>query len=108
MCAASAERLPDGAVEDHVRGAVGGGALDALLEVPARHVHGAGEVGLLELVLLADVDDHGAVRRSGELVDVAGVDLADLFLHLADQLGAAGHLLRNSSKSIGIPILQKV
>jgi hypothetical protein len=65
-------------------------------------------VGLLELVLLADVDDHGAVSVLGELLDVARVDLADLFLHLADQLGTAGHLARNSSKSIGIPILQKV
>ena len=45
-----------GAVQDHVVAGLGG-ALDARLQVPARHVLGAREVRLLELLLLAHVDD---------------------------------------------------
>jgi hypothetical protein len=49
------------AVEDHAAGAVGHEALDPGLQVAARHVDGARQVRFLELVLLAHVDDHGAV-----------------------------------------------
>jgi hypothetical protein len=61
--------------------------------MPARHVHGAREVGLLELVLLANVDDHGAVAVAvlGQGVDVLGIDFLDLLLDLANQLCAGRH-----------------
>ena len=58
-----------GAVEDHaLRAVVADGALDARLQMAARHVDGARQMRLLELVLLAHVDDHRAVSacRSGE------------------------------------------
>jgi hypothetical protein len=41
-------------------------------------------------------------------VNIARIDLADLFLRLADQIGAAGHLAPNYQMSIGFPLLQKV
>ena len=47
------------AVEDHALVEIRGGAADALLEVSARHVLGAGDVRLVPLVLLAHVDDDG-------------------------------------------------
>ena len=46
-----------GAVEHHVRVAVGEGLLDAQLEEPARHLLGAGHDSLIRLLLLAHVDD---------------------------------------------------
>ncbi len=61
MSAAKRRAVARGAVEDDALRAVARGALDAGLEVAARHVHGAGDVRLLELVLLAHVDDHGTV-----------------------------------------------
>ena len=79
------------AVEDHALRAVGDRALDAGLEVAARHVDGAREVRLLELVLLAHVDDHGTVAVLLELVDVLRIDLLDLLLDLANQLCARRH-----------------
>ena len=46
-----------GAVDDDARAAVGDGALDARLEVAARYVDRAGDVPLVPLVALADVDE---------------------------------------------------
>jgi hypothetical protein len=85
------------AVEDHALRAVTDGALDARLEMAARHVDGAGDVGLLELVLLAHVDDHGAVAVLPELVDVLRVHLLDLLLDLADEFCARCHYFRKDS-----------
>src|SRR5215210_565384 len=101
--------LAGGAVEDHALRAVRDGALDARLEMPARHVHGAREVRLLELVLLADVDDHGAVAVPvpGPGMDVLGIDFLDLLLDLANQLCAGRHPM-NTSKASRVSILQKV
>ena len=49
---------------------------------------GAGQLALLDLLGLAHVDDHGAVAEDG--LDVGRVDLVDLALDLADELGARG------------------
>jgi hypothetical protein len=86
-----------GAVEDHAAGAVGHEALDPRLQVAARHVHGARQVRLLELVLLAYVDDHGAVAVMRQLLDVLGIDLLDLLLDVADEVCARSHYFRKDS-----------
>ena len=98
MCAASAERWPEaqyritllerlgceggavagGAVEHDPPRSVPDRALDARLQVAARHVDGAGQVARLELVLLAHVDENGTVAVLLERVDVGRVDLVDL------------------------------
>jgi hypothetical protein len=75
--------------------------------VAARHVHGARDVALLELVLLADVDQERRVAigvRDG-IVDLAGVHLPDLLLDVPEQFRAACH--PNSPKA-GRVSLQKV
>jgi hypothetical protein len=51
-------------------------------------VHGTREMRLLELVLLADVDENGTVAVLLEVVDLLRVHLLDLLLDLADQLRA--------------------
>jgi hypothetical protein len=68
------------AVEDDRLRPIGCGALDARLEVPARHVHRAGEVPLAPLVLLADVDEERRLERAEELVGARRVHLLDLGL----------------------------
>jgi len=75
-----------GAVEDHVRGAVGHDALDARLQIGARHVLRAGEHPRRQLLGLADVDDDGALLQ--ELLDLSRIDLVDFALHLAQQVRA--------------------
>ena len=113
-----------GAVQDHALVALADRALDTRLEVRTRHVHGAGQVRLLELVLLAHVDDHGTVavgcplgaraprpprRMAGrdQVVDLLRVHLLDLLLHLAEQLSATCH--RPIPLNLGqLSILQKV
>ena len=68
----------------------GRGALDARLEIAARDVHGAGDVALVPLVLLADVDDHG-LTGVDELARTGGVDLRDLGAHLLQQFPVRRH-----------------
>ena len=52
-----------------------------------------GQVRLLELVLLAHVDDHGRRCRSrwSAIVDLLGVHLLDLLLDPADHVRAGSH-----------------
>ena len=96
-----------GAVEDHALRAVAHGALDAGLEVGARHVQGTRQMRLLELVLLAHVDDHGPVAVLRQLVDLLGVHLLDLLLDPAQQFRATCH--RVNPLNLGpLSILQKV
>ena len=64
------------AVEDHALRAVADDAVDPRLEVAARDVRGAGELALLELLGLADVDDRHALAE--DLGDLGRVDLRDL------------------------------
>ena len=64
--------------------------------MPARHVHRARQVRFLELVLLADVDDHGTVAVLGHGVHVLRIDLLDLLLDLADEFCAGRHFERIS------------
>jgi hypothetical protein len=70
-----------GAVDDDRPAAVGGEALDARLEIPAGDVDGAGEVPLLPLVRLADVEEE---RPVGARCGIGGRDLVDLRLHLLE------------------------
>jgi hypothetical protein len=79
------------AVEDDRLSPVGGGALDPGLEVAARDVDRAGEVPLAPLVLLTDVDEERPRSRIEQLASARGVDLADLGLHLLQQLAVARH-----------------
>ena len=76
------------AVEDDRLRPVARRTLDARLQVAARHVHGARDVALLELVLLAHVDQERspAVSVQGRVVDLARVHLADLLLDPSYQL----------------------
>ena len=76
------------AVEDDRLRPVAGRALDPRLEVPAGHVHGAGDVALLELVLLAHVDQQRppTVAVHDRVVDLARIHLANLLLDPAYQL----------------------
>jgi hypothetical protein len=80
-----------GAVEDHALGAVGDRTLYARLEVAARNVHGARDVGLLELVLFADVHDHRPVAVLRQRANVLRIDFLDLLLDPANQLCAGRH-----------------
>ncbi len=86
------------AVEDDVLVAIGDDALDARLEVAARDVDRAGDLPGRDLVALADVDDHrGVAVPARELVAQLGrLDLADLALDGAEQLGTGGHEGGNS------------
>ena len=57
----------------------------------AGDVDGALDVALLELVLLADVDQDGAVRGLG--FGLGGLDLLDGLLGAGHEVGAGGALL---------------
>ena len=67
--------------------------------MPTGHMDGTREMCLLELVLLAYVDDHGPVSVAVllELADVLGVDLLDLLLDLADDFCARCHYFTKCS-----------
>ena len=97
------------AVQDDGLRAVAHGALDARLQVAARHVDGARDVALLELVLLAHVDDHGTVPVAvlKLIVDLARVHLLDLLLDVAEQFRAARHSSK-LLKAARLSRLQKV
>ena len=88
------------AVEDDRLRAVGGGALDARLEVPARHVDRAGEVAFAPLVRLADVDEERRLGGVEELAGAHGVHLLDLGLDLLQQLAVGRH---DFQKYSGLP-----
>src|SRR2546421_7421321 len=64
--------------------------LDSRLEIGARDVDGSRDMRLLELVLLADVDQHRhaavAVRARQGVVNLAGIELAYLVSNLSYQL----------------------
>ena len=70
---------------------VGRNAFDARLEVAARDVHGAGNLALVPLVLLADVEEERRLGRVEELVGARGVHLLDLGSHLLEQLAVVRH-----------------
>ena len=61
-----------------------------------RNMDGAGDVALVPLVLLADVDDD---RLAGldPVTGLRGVDLRDLGSHLLQQLSVVGHRYRKYS-----------
>ena len=81
------EQRPDaaGAVQDHRGVAVRGRGLDLLLDVGLGDVLGAGDVALLPLGRLADVDERGrALREVGHLL---GCDFSDLGAGLLEEVG---------------------
>ena len=75
-----------GAVEDDRGVAVRDGALDLLLDVALADVEGAGQVALLPLAVLADVDDGRAAGRQGARPRCGG-DFADLRAGLLQEVG---------------------
>src|SRR5215207_4704876 len=90
--------LAGGAVEDDGRVAVADGAVDPGLEVPPRHVHGAGDVPAIPLLRLAHVHEGDAVAEV--LGDLGRIDLLDLLLDLPDDLGSGrAHLNSSGSRS---------
>jgi len=70
--------IAGGAVQDQLGRAIGSGALDALLEMPARDALGAWQVSGGELFAATDVHDRDAL--ADQLVDLRGVDLIYLAL----------------------------
>ena len=76
------------AVEDHGRGAVWNGALDARLQVAAGDVLGARNVPARELLRLAHVNDGDTLVD--QLGHLRGVDLLDLALDRVQQLRTRG------------------
>jgi hypothetical protein len=94
-----------GAVEDHAAGLVRSGALDPRLEVAAGDVNGAGEVRLVPLMLLTDVDDHGAVAGSvlDQVVDLPRVHFRDALLDLPDYVWGVRHYFIKCSDGVGAP-----
>ena len=71
-------------------------ALDPRLEMPTRNVDRAGDVTLVPLVLLADVENE---RASGvdELARVGRIHLRDLGADLLQQLSVGRHRYRKYS-----------
>ena len=74
------------AVEDDAGVLVLDRVLDPGLEVPARNVYRTGKPSLVVFMLLPDVDDKGVVPVVHDVVDIARVDLLDLFLYLSEKL----------------------
>src|SRR3954468_1604021 len=96
-----------GAVEDDALRTVRDDAVDARLEIAARHVGRARDVARVPLLALAHVDEDHAVAEVR--LNVGRVDLVDLALDLADDLRAGrAHGISPREKSIGIPILHEV
>ena len=76
---------------------------DARLEKAARDVHGAVDRALVELVGLADVDEHGRLVGGQARGSVGGADLVDLRLHLCKKILVAGHVRANATCIAPIP-----
>ena len=73
-----------GAVQDHLGIAIGDRGLDLLLDVALADMHGPGQVALLPLGGLADVDERGAAV--GECFDFLGRHFADRRAGLAEEV----------------------
>ena len=76
---------------------------DARLEEAARDVHGPLDRALVELVGLADVDQHGRLVGGEASGGVGGADLVDLRLHLCKKILVAGHVPANATCIAAIP-----
>src|SRR6476469_8113625 len=77
--------VADRAVEDDGPGGIGRQPLDAGFEMAPRNMDGAGDVTLVPLVLLSDVDDDGFAGLD-PVSFPPGVDLRDLGPDLLQQL----------------------
>ena len=75
---------------------VGSRALDARLEMAAGNVNGAGDVTLVPLVLLPDVEDERAAGVD-QLTRLGRVHLRDLGADLLEQLAVRRHRYRKYS-----------
>jgi hypothetical protein len=73
---------------------IGRRTLDALFEVATSDVLGAGDVSLIPLVGLTDINEHEvmipAFVRLDQLMDDGGINLVDLVLYLLEELCARG------------------
>jgi hypothetical protein len=76
---------------------VGEEALDTRLEVTAGNVERARDDPLIPLVLLADVEEERRVVRVEQARAVAGLDLVDLALDLAQELPIGRHCFTKDS-----------
>ena len=80
-----------GAVDDDRLHVVGRGRFDAGLEVAARDVHGAGDLALVPLVLLPDVEEERRVGPFEELAGACCVHFLDLGANLLQELAIGRH-----------------
>src|SRR5664279_4899427 len=80
-----------GAVDDDPLCVVGRSGLDPGLEKAAGEMDRAGNVALVPLVRLADVDEERRLGRVEKLAGARGVHLVDLGLDLGEQVAVARH-----------------
>ncbi len=73
-----------GAIQDHRRVTIGDGPLDLLLDVALGDVACPGQVALVPLGILANVDERGGIGGQG--FDLLRGDLADLGARLAEEV----------------------
>src|SRR5919109_396248 len=88
-----------GAIDNDTAGLIRDGALDARLQIAARDVQRAGDVPLVPLVLLADVEDDG-LGGVDQLARLRGVDLGDLAAHLLEQFPVRRHRFPKYSRGL--------
>src|SRR5207248_5709873 len=82
---------PDGAIDDDRLRVIGGDRFDARLEEAAGDVNGTGDLPLVPLVLLADVDEERRVGGFEKLTGAGPVHLVDLAAHLLKQVAVGPH-----------------
>ena len=87
-----------GAVDDDRRVAVGELVLGLGLEVAPGDEHRAGDHSLLELVLLAHVEEGGVVEPG---LGGLGIDLADVRLRGLQKVSVSGHTVVNPTSRVG-------
>src|SRR5438067_1610727 len=79
------------AVGDDRPRAVRSGLLDPGLQPPARNVDGAGDVALVPLLALTDIQKNGGVRVLVQLPGALGADLVDLLPGLVKEFPIRAH-----------------
>jgi hypothetical protein len=89
------ERAPDsaGAVDDHLGILVGQHVLDPALEMAPGDVASSRHEAVLDLLVLAHVEDEEPVAPPEALVDVLGRDFLDLGFDLLQQVTEVSHCL---------------
>ena len=80
-----------GAVRDDRPGAVGDRLLDPRFEPAARKVDGAGDMALVPLLTLADIEENGRIGVIVQLASAFGIDLFDLLPGLLEKVAVRAH-----------------